>query len=207
MFQDRNEAGILLAKKLEKYKNTNAIVAALPRGGVVLGHAIARSLSLPLDIISTRKIGHPTSPEYAIGAVDEDGAHILNQTETVSINKQWLQEEIAKQREEAGRRSTLYRKGMKRLNLAGRVVIIVDDGIATGFTMRLAVKVAQKQQPERVVVAVPVAPSESIHELIKEGADEVIVLDEPEEFMGAVGAHYMEFEQVDDKEVIRLLHS
>ena len=207
MFKDRTEAGQELAKKLEQYRSKDSVVLALPRGGVVVGYEVAKQLKLPLDIITTRKIGHPSSSEYAIGAVDESGMNILNEKETIALNKQWLQEEITKQREEAKRRSILYRKGKKPFDLAGKVVIIVDDGIATGFTMRLAVRVAKKQQPKKVIVAVPVAPPESIHELKEEGADEVIVLEKPEEFMGAVGAHYRAFEQVSDEEVIRLLHS
>ncbi|OHB10229.1 MAG: hypothetical protein A3G05_01940 [Candidatus Zambryskibacteria bacterium RIFCSPLOWO2_12_FULL_45_14] len=207
MFKNRTEAGQKLAQKLETYRGQEAVVLALPRGGVVLGYEVARALSFPLDIIATRKVGHPNNPEYAIGVVDENDMNILNETETLSINRQWLEEEIAKQKAEAKRRSLLYRKGKKPLDLAGKVVIIVDDGIATGFTMRLAARIAKKQQPKKIITAVPVAPSDSIRELKKEGADEVIILEKPEQFRGAVGAHYQEFEQVDDEEVIRLLHS
>lgn len=206
MFKNRVEAGRKLAQKLEAYRGKDALVFALPRGGVVLGFEIARALSLPLDIIATRKIGHPSNPEYAIGAVDESGMTILNQAEIGSVGKQWLQEEIEKQEAEAKRRSALYRKDEKHFDIRGKVAIITDDGIATGFTMRLAVKAVKNERPEKIVVAVPVAPAESIRELKEEGADEVVVLEPPEGFMGAVGAHYQEFEQVDDEEVVRLLH-
>lgn len=207
MFKDRKEAGQELVKKLEQYRGGDLVVLALPRGGVVVGYEAAKELGVPLDIIATRKIGHPSFPEYAIGAVDENGMNILNKTETVAINKQWLRGEIKKQRAEAGRRSTLYRRDKKHFDLAGKVVIIMDDGIATGFTMRLAVRVVKKQQPKKVIIAVPVVSPESIQELKEEGADEVIILEKPEKFLGSVGAHYQKFEQVNDEEVIRLLHS
>ena len=206
MPRDRHDAGQRLATKLKKYKNTNAVVLALPRGGVVVGYEIARALSLPLDIIATRKIGHPSNPEYAIGAVDANGTAVFNEAEIVQIDKRWLEKEIQEQKNEAGRRTKAYRKGKKQLKLSGKTIIIVDDGIATGFTMRLAVKAAKKEKPEKIIVAVPVAPPESVDEIKNEGADEVILLEPPEEFRGAVGAHYQEFEQVEDEEVIRLLN-
>lgn len=205
MFKDRTDAGRQLAKELERYRDKDAVVIALPRGGVVLGYELSRALSLPLDIIITRKIGHPSSPEYAIGVVDEHGMNIFNTGEVDSVDRQWLRQEIREQKEEAHRRSVLYRKGRKPLGLAGKIVIIVDDGIATGYTMQLAVRVVKQQQPQKVVVAVPVAPPEAISLLSKE-VDEVIVLESPETFQGAVGSHYAEFEQVDDDEVIRLMH-
>src|SRR3989344_6897797 len=113
MLRDRHDAGQRLATKLKKYKNTNAVVLALPRGGVVVGYEIARALSLPLDIVATRKIGHPSNPEYAIGAVDENGMTVLNEMEVALVNKQWLREEILRQKKEAMRRSVLYRKMKK----------------------------------------------------------------------------------------------
>lgn len=204
MFTDRKEAGKQLAQKLELYRGKDAIVLALPRGGVVPAYEIARALSLPLDIVAVRKIGHPLSPEYAIGAVDESGNTILNETETTTIDNTWLKEETAREKIEAKRRSFVYRGGRKPQRLRGRTVIIVDDGVATGLTMRLAVCVVKKQKPEKIVVAVPVAPLESLQSLKKEGA-EVIVLELPERFMGAVGAHYMQFEQVEDRVVIESL--
>lgn len=206
IFEDRHDAGRQLAHSLERYRGEDAVVLALPRGGVVLGYEVSRELSLPLDIIVTRKIGHPTSSEYAIGAVDERGTNILNTEETAYIDQTWLRKEIMEQKEEAKRRSVSYRKGRPPLSLRGKVVIIVDDGIATGYTMRLAVMVARQQRPLKVIVAVPVAPREAVAELAGE-ADDIIVLENPETFRGAVGSHYVEFEQVDDVEVIRLIHS
>ena len=202
MFKDRSDAGRQLAEKLALYRGKEAVVLALPRGGVVTGFEIARVLSLPLDIVAVRKVGAPDNPEYAIGAVGANGTVILNDAEAATIDKTWLAGEIAAQKKEAQRRSRVYRAGKKSLDITGKTAIIVDDGIATGLTMRIAVRSAKA---EKVVVAVPVAPPEAVHALSEEGADEVIVLEPPEEFLGAVGAHYIRFEQVEDDEVIRLM--
>jgi predicted phosphoribosyltransferase len=204
MFKDRRDAGRQLAQRLVAYRGQDAVVVALPRGGVVLGHEVAHALALPLDIIITRKIGHPLSPEYAIGAVDEHGTNILNTEETISLDRSWLKSEIAAQKIEARRRSILYRKARPAHDFAGKIVIVVDDGIATGYTMRLAIKVIKQQRPRKVVVAVPVASHEAIISLAGE-VDEVITIEYPETFMGSIGAYYHEFEQVSDAEVARLL--
>jgi len=129
----------------------------------------------------------------------------LNDAEAAMIDKAWLAGEIAAQKKEARRRGRVYRAGRKPLGIAGKTAIIVDDGIATGLTMRVAVRSAKAEKAEKVVVAVPVAPPESVHALSEEGADEVVVLEPPEEFLGAVGAHYIRFEQVEDDAVIRLM--
>lgn len=207
MFANRTEAGKKLAQKLEYLRGKDAIVIALPRGGVVVGYEIARLLSLPLDILAIRKIGHPENSEYAIGAIDENGIRIMNESEIAHINQKWLAEESDRQTREAKRRSSLYRRKNNRLSLKDKIVILVDDGIATGFTMRLAVKSVKNEHPQKMVVAVPVAPPESLHDLRQEGADEVVVIQNPEEFMGAIGAHYQDFEQVEDDEVIKLLEN
>lgn len=207
MFADRGDAGRQLAEKLQKFRAKNVIVLALPRGGVVTAYEVAHTLSLPLDIIAVRKIGHPNSPEFAIGAVDDQGTCIVDEVGAAAVNPTWFKTESTRQRKEAERRSTIYRQGRKPLNIDGKIVIIVDDGIATGLTIRLAVRVAKRQKPEKIIIAVPVAPPESVRALKEEGADEIIVLEPPEEFMGAVGAHYSEFDQIEDKEVIRLLES
>jgi predicted phosphoribosyltransferase len=207
MFSDRREAGMLLAEKLQKYKGTSALVLALPRGGVVCGYELAHALSLPLDIIVTRKIAHPAFPEYAVGAVDERGTNIIDEATSTPLNAAWIQKEILKQSEEAKRRTLLYRKGLPPLDLKGKTAIIVDDGIATGFTMRLAIKLVKDKHPRKIVVAIPVSPPEPLSMLKAEGADEIIALLKPEEFCGAVGGHYREFEQVTDGVVVQLLHT
>ena len=157
MFKDRKEAGQLLAKALAKYKNDRVVVLALPRGGVVVGYEVARALKFPLDIIVTRKIGHPDNPEYAICAVDEKGLLLCNEAEAKSVDPSWLREEIAGQKKEAERRVTLYRGKRKMEEIGDKVAIIIDDGIATGLTMRLAVRAIKIQNPKKIIVAVPVA--------------------------------------------------
>lgn len=196
-----------MGKKLSQYRGKSAVVLALPRGGVVLGFEVARSLGLPLDIIAIRKVGHPHHPEYAIGAVDEHGERILNETEAATVGKDWLKQETEREVAEAKRRSRVYRGGKPAEQLNEKIVILVDDGIATGLTMQLAVRSVRAQKPSKVIVAVPVAPVESLGTIKEEGADDVVVLEPPEEFMGAVGAHYTRFDQTGDEEVISLLKS
>lgn len=205
MFRDRNDAGEQLARVLKKYGEEDAVVIALPRGGVVVGERIARALGLPLDICAVRKIGHPNNQEYALCAVDEHGTMLCDEAAT-PVDPAWISSERQKQAEEAKRRASLYRGGRMARSLKNKIAIIVDDGIATGLTMRLAVQVVKEQKPLRIVAAVPVAPEDSVRSLKKE-ADEIIVLESPAEFLGAVGAHYERFEQVGDAEVIRLLES
>ena len=203
IFTDRTDAGKRLAEKLEQYRGKDAVVLALPRGGVVVGYELARALKLPLDIVVTRKIGHPGDPEYAICAVDEHGELLCNEMEKRSVDESWLNEEVGRQRKEAQRRTETYRGGRGPEKIAGKIAILVDDGIATGLTMRLAVAVVAKQNPQKIIVAVPVAPANVILKIEKEA--EVVTLLPPDEFMGAVGAHYEQFEQVEDEKVIQLM--
>ncbi len=207
MFKDRHDAGRQLAKRLEHYRGTHAVVLALPRGGVILGYEVAKALGAPLDILVPRKIGHPLHPEYAIGAVDEKGTRILSEMEAATLDPKWLEAETERQQKEAKRRVSTYRGTKAGATIKGKIVILIDDGIATGLTMRLAVRSVKAQTPQKIIVAVPVAPSESIAELKAEGADAVIVLEPPQRFAGAVGAHYLHFDQVEDEEVILLLQS
>lgn len=204
MFTDRKEAGKALAQKLESYRGKDAVVLALPRGGVVVGFEIAHMLGLPLDIVVTRKIGHPSNLEYAICSVDDKGTFLCNEAEQKLIDKDWLKKETERQRKEAERRVALYRGKREPLNMKGKIAIITDDGIATGLTIRLAILSVKAQKPSRVIVAVPVA-SHDITQELKQEVDELIVLLPPKEFAGSVGAHYEKFEQVEDREVIRLL--
>lgn len=206
MFKNRSDAGEKLAERLWQYKNSDTIVLALPRGGVVVGYEVTRLLDVPLDIVVARKIGHPQNPEYAICATDEKGTLLCDEREARLVDQDWLKEEVERQRKEAERRIQVYRGGKKPLQITNKVAIIIDDGIATGLTMRLAIKAVRKQKPDRIIIAVPVAPSDIVRELRRE-VDEIITLEPTEDFMGAVGAHYQEFEQVEDDTVIRLLQS
>lgn len=203
MYADRHDAGKKLAKALKRYAGKDTVVLALPRGGVVLGAEVAESLKAPLDVVLVRKIGHPFSPEYAIGAVVRGEKPLVNEDETA--DEVWLKRAVAdEQAVNENRYEFYYGDDFEPIELKGKTVIIVDDGIATGLTMKAAVRAVRNQHPKKAIVAVPVAPPDSVVSL-KGLADEVVVLDNPEEFIGAVGAHYSEFTQVEDDEVKLLL--
>lgn len=205
MYKDRVDAGQQLAKALKKFKGNNAIVLALPRGGVVLGAEVAKQLQSPLSVMLVRKIGHPNHAEYAIGAVAEGELPIYNKTELVSIDKEWLADAEASAKELIiARRNLYFNNDIASPDLIGKVVIIVDDGIATGLTMKAAVLAAQNKHPKKIIVAVPVCATDSA-EMIKRIVDELIVLDNTKNFLGAIGAHFERFDQVDDKQVRALL--
>jgi len=204
MFKNREDAGKQLADRLARYRVQDAVVLALPRGGVVVGYEVAKALCLPLDIVVVRKVGHPTDPEYAVCAVDEKGT-LLCDKDADTVDKQWLKQEIERQKKEALRRIRAYRGERKPEAVTGKTAILVDDGIATGLTMRLAVMAVKKQHPKKIVIAVPVAPGSAVLEFQKEA--DVVLVEGTEEFSGSVGAHYQEFEQVGDNEVISLLQA
>jgi len=204
MFKDRIEAGQKLAEKLLKYAKEKPIVYALPRGGVVLGDIVARKLSAPLDIVIAKKIGHQFDPEYAIGAVSEDGHTIFNEAERRQVDPKWLEAEIkAKQNEAIERRKKYF--GQKPITPAkGKTVILVDDGIATGLTMMLAISEIKHLEPKKIVVAIPVIPADTAEKLKKE-IDELVAIDIDKNYLGAVGAYYEFFPQIEDEEVINIL--
>ena len=182
----------------------NTVVYAMPRGGVVLGYEIAKALKCPLSLVITRKIGHPHSPEYAIGVVTEEGETIFNEEEIKLVDQTWLKEELKNQREEAKRRRDVYLGGKKPISAEGKTAIIVDDGVATGLSLFLAVKKIKKEKPKRLIVAIPVAPKDTALRLKKE-VNELVAMLIDENYLGAVGAYYQEFNQVEDREVIDLL--
>lgn len=205
LFKDRSEAGRMLAEQLRDYSGERTVVLALPRGGVVVGYEVAMALRVPLDVIITRKIGAPGVPEYAIGAVAENGEVLLNDEEirAMGISPRYLQEEIKRQEAEIERRIQMYRGGRRLPKLNGRTVVLVDDGIATGFTVKTSIKALRAENPRQVVLAVPVAPREVIDEL-SETVDAAVYLATPSPFV-AVGAWYENFEQTTDEEVKSLL--
>lgn len=204
-FKDRRNAGIRLGKALLQYKGQDVIVYALPRGGVVLGREIADQLQAPLDLVITKKIGHPLNPEYAICAVAEEGEPICNPNEISKVDPIWFQGELDRVRQEIRRRRKEYLGDHLRPDPAGKIVIIVDDGIATGFTMIAAIKEMQGHHPKKVVAAIPVVPFDTAQKLRKM-ADELVALEVDATYLGAVGAYYEEFNQVEDPEVLELLH-
>lgn len=205
-FADRADAGRQLAEALERFRGEDGVVYALPRGGVVLGVEIARALQMPLDLIIPRKIGHPRNPEYAICAISEDGSRICNEWEAANVDPDWLEGETATQIAEAKRRRERYLGGRAPLPVEGKTAIVVDDGVATGLTMLASLRDARKRNPGRLVVAVPVTPRDTAERLRRE-ADELVALDIPAVYRGAVGAYYDAFWQVSDEEVIELMEA
>jgi len=197
---------VLLYRLLEKYKKKDVVVYALPRGGVVTAFEIAKHFRAPLDLIITRKIGHPQSPEYAIAATAENGHILGKEWELKSVGKEWLKKEVEKEKLEAKRRRKKYLKGRHEIDVEGKVAILVDDGIATGFTMRVGIMELRHRKPKKIVVAIPVIPKGTAKILSRE-ADEVVALDIPsdDKFLGSVSAYYEEFPQVTDEEVVKIL--
>jgi putative phosphoribosyl transferase len=205
-FRDRVDAGRRLAALLGKYKNQNAVIYALPRGGVPVAMEVARVLNCPLDLIIVRKIGHPMNPEYALGAVAEDGFLVVNEEELARVDPKWFEAEMEKQKQEAKRRRELYLQGREPITASGKIAIIVDDGIATGSTMQVAVKKVKREKPAKMVVAVAVSPKETAQRFAKE-VDEFVAVTIPEIFWGAIGYYYDDFGQVSDEDVMALLKS
>lgn len=205
LFADRVEAGKRLASALADYVGKDGIVLAIPRGGVVVGFEIARSLGLSLDVIVPRKIGAPGNPELAIGAITEDGTIILDESlvNQLGVSRAYIKEESERQRLEIKRRLKLYRGDVPVPRLKDREVIIVDDGIATGSTMKAALASVRKSGAKTVIVAIPVGPLSTIRELERQ-ADRVVCLYTPEPFY-AIGEFYENFAQIENLEVTEFL--
>lgn len=205
MFKDRVEAGQKLALRLAGCRGQDAIALAIPRGGVIVAAEVAKELNIPLDLIIPRKIGAPGNPELAIGAVAGEGKVFINEplAKSMHLPESYLQEEVRREVEEIGRRRQQYLGKRPSPDLRGKTVIIIDDGLATGYTALAAVRSVQSEKPEKVVLAVPVAPVETIKFLQTE-VDELVVLETPA-FFYAVGQFYRDFSQVSDREVIDIL--
>lgn len=205
-FADRTEAGHALAKALMHYRGkSNTIVIGLPRGGVVTAAAIAEELELPLDVLVVRKLGTPGQEELAMGAIGAGGVRVLNEDVIAMCGIDPLQIQLVEERErvELARRERLYRGDQRPLDFARQTVIVVDDGLATGSTMSAAIAVIRAGRPARIVLAVPVAPVETL-ERFRLVVDELVYIETPEPFM-AVGYWYVDFAQVHDDEVVRTL--
>jgi putative phosphoribosyl transferase len=206
-FADRGEAGRRLADKLLHLKDRQPVVLALPRGGVAVGFEIARALGAALDIVLVRKIGVPWQPELALGAVtdgDSPATFIDRGLATsLAVPDGYIEEETMRQLEEIERRRKSYCEGRPAVQIAGRTAIVVDDGIATGATMRVALQAVRRRAPTRVVLAVPVAPPDTLAALLEE-ADEAVCLETPTG-LGAIGYYYRDFHQMSDAEVTDLL--
>ncbi len=206
-FRDRAEAGRQLAPHLMAYADQSPVVLALPRGGVPVAFEVAQALRAPLDLVFVRKIGAPGHAEFGLGAV-VDGAHpqvVLNEDalDQVRVPPGYIEEETQRQLQEIERRREHYLAGRRPVDVEGRIAIVVDDGIATGGTVRAALKGLSRARPAKLILAVPVAPRDTIERLRVE-ADEVVCLMTPEPFY-AVGEHYDDFRQTSDREVTTLL--
>ncbi len=206
MFQDRSEAGKRLAELLQEREIRGDIVLAVPRGGLPVGWAVAQTLRVPLDIVVARKMGAPGNPELAIGAVASDGSVWRNDSliRQLGVNEDYVEEVRRREAENARAKFDRYRKDLAEPDLAGKSVIIVDDGVATGATTIACIRLAYSEGAERVVLAVPVAPPDTLERLRAE-ADEVVAVETPEWFM-AVGQFYRMFGQVEDEEAMTYLH-
>ena len=205
-FRDRTEAGQLLAKQLHEYeRRAAAIVLALPRGGVPVGYEIATKLGLPLDVFVVRKLGVPGQPELAMGAIASGGVRVLNEDvlRAMPFAAATIAEITAEETREVERRERDYRDGRPAPEMEGRVVILVDDGLATGATMLAAIAALRQKNPAKIVVAVPVCPPETLQE-IERAADDTVILFAPDWFRG-VGQFYDDFAQLDDETVRDLL--
>jgi predicted phosphoribosyltransferase len=206
-FKDRSEAGQKLALALAKYKDQQPVVLALPRGGLPVAAEVARTLKAPLDIILVRKIGVPFQPELAMGAVVDGGTPLTVRNEDVirstGVGEAEFMSICRAELAEIERRREHYLGRRARADIAGRTAIIIDDGIATGATTRAALRATRARNPKRLILATPVAPTETL-QAMREETDEVVCLEDHEAF-GAIGFYYQNFRQISDDEVIEIL--
>lgn len=206
-FRNRIEAGKALAAALSSYRDQNPVILALPRGGVPVAAELAQLLDAPLDLVVVRKIGVPTQPELAMGAVVDGGAPIVVRNEDVisaiGIGEPEFQAICEKELAEIKRRRERYLSGRQPIEISGKTAIVVDDGIATGATVRAALRATRIRKPQKLVLAIPVAPTDTLREMRSE-VDEVVCL-ESYDFFGSIGAYYSDFRQVNDDEVISSL--
>ena len=205
IFEDRRHAGKLLAETLVTMKIREPVVLAIPRGGVVVAYEVVIRLRCPMDVIIPRKIGAPFQPELAVGAVTEDGTIYVNKdiVAAIGVSESYLESEAQSQLREIKRRAQVYRKGAQPAEVSGKTAILVDDGVATGATMKAAILSLKKYSPKKIIIAVPVGAKETIDEFRKQ-VDEIVCLHVPES-MYAIGEFYRNFEQTTDQEVVSFL--
>jgi predicted phosphoribosyltransferase len=206
IFADRLEAGERLADALSPLAGSDAVVLAIPRGGVVVGRVVADRLGVQLDVVIPRKVGAPGNPELGLGAV-APGVRVLDDrlVSELRVTPEYLEREIESQEREIARREAAYREGRPPIEVEGKIAIVVDDGVATGGTAMAACRWARRARAARVILAVPVAPRQA-RAMLEREADQFVVLATPDPFF-AVGQWYRDFDQVSDKEVVALLQS
>ncbi len=204
-FLNRQDAGRKLAQALVSYQDKDGVVLAIPRGGVIVAREIAKFLKMPLDVLVMRKLGAPGNPELAIGAVVSESEYFVNQSivNELNVSPSYINDEIKRQVRQIEERRRKYFKGRELINCQDKVTILVDDGLATGATARLALETLRNKRPKKLILAVPVAPPGAVREL-SNLADEVVVLLTPT-FFHAVGQFYADFSQVSDEEVMKIL--
>jgi len=204
-FADRTEAGYLLAQQLISLRNKKPVVLGIPRGGLIVAAALASKLRAELDIVLARKLGAPDQPELAMGALTEDGTVFLNRdiVKAIAVTKLDVEREKSRQMKEIQRRTQLIRSILPKTSLKGGIVVVTDDGVATGATMQAALWAVSQEGPERLIAAIPVASQDALDKLSAD-ADEIICLRLPPVFY-AVGQFYERFEQVEDAEIMRIL--
>lgn len=208
LFDDRRDAGRRLGARLRDLDlGDDVLVLALPRGGVPVGYEVAQALEAPLDIFVTRKISAPGNPEFAIGAVASDGTRVLDQDviEELGVSQDFVESETQRQLDEVERRVSTYRGDRRPPEIQGRTVILVDDGVATGATVRASLRALRQRGPRRLILAVPVGPPYTIEDL-RVVADEVVALATPDPFW-AIGRFYAMFDQTSDEQVVELLEA
>lgn len=203
MFTDRRDAALQLAAKLEKYREQSVIVLGIPRGGIEIAYYISRQLKATMSIIIVRKLGYPRNPEYAFGAMAEDGSIYYTPDHRMQISQETMDKVEDAQQKEILRRIQVFRKGLPLPDLKDKIVLLADDGIATGATVMAAINLCKNQGAVRVIVAAPVAPADKIREIEMEGAETVILLKLP--FLHSVSESYNQFQDLSDKEALYFL--
>lgn len=205
-FKDRKDAGIRLAEALEKFKSEEPIVFALSKGGAILGAEIADKLDAPLDMIFVKKIGYPENSEFPICAMADDGPPVCTPDEIQKVSSKWLDKEIEKGRLEIRKRREKYFGAITSLHVEGKTVIIVDDGIATGLSVRAGILEMKERKVKKLIVAIPVVPAPTA-EILKAMVDELVSLMIDPHYLGTVGMYYDYFDQVDDEKIVALMRS